>query len=136
MQSELKPCPFCGWATGLSVFDGGDQPYWVECPDCCAQGSPEETKAEAITAWNTRASDAEITRLTEALRAADEREKALRGIVNGFIGLVISSGLTEDLVAQVFPDMKRKNGQPASTFAKNARRMVNEARQALAGAKP
>lgn len=79
---------------------------------------------------------AEITRLTEALRAAEEREKALRGIANGFIGLVISSGLTEDLVAQVFPDMKRKNGQPASTFAKNARRMVNEARQALAGAKP
>lgn len=78
MQSELKPCPFCGWATGLSVFDSGELPYWVECPDCCAQGAPEGTKVEAITAWNTRASDAEITRLTEALRAAEEREKGLR----------------------------------------------------------
>lgn len=72
-MTELLNCPFCGWATGLSVFDGGDQPYWVECPDCCAQGSPEETKAEAIAAWNARASDAEITRLTESMRAAEER---------------------------------------------------------------
>lgn len=31
-----------------------------------------------IAAWNTRASDAEIARLTEALRAAEKREKALR----------------------------------------------------------
>ena len=38
------------------------------------------TSAEELAimaAWNARASDAEITRLTEALRAAEEREKAL-----------------------------------------------------------
>lgn len=39
------------------------------------------TSAEELAimaAWNARASDAVITRLTEALRAAEEREKALR----------------------------------------------------------
>jgi len=151
MQSELKPCAHCGGEARLwpviMPFDADCDSITVQCTECNAIGADvlvdqdvhshsdlADLEAEAIAAWNTRASDAEMTRLTEALRDAEEQEKVLRGIVNGFIGLVISAGLTEDLVAQVFPDMKRKNGQPASTFAKNARRMVNEARQALAAA--
>lgn len=143
-MTDLLNCPFCGGDAGKVFFLKGHTPASIgdtqhseTCPLAFSwSGFYRPTPEEAITAWNARASDAEITRLTEALRAAEERENALRGIVNSFIGLVISSGLTEDLVAQVFPDMKRKNGQPASTFAKNARRMVNEARQTLAGAKP
>lgn len=111
MQSELKPCAHCG---GEAVMQ---EPHWRDgnlcggAPFCSVCGIktprywPKRT-GTAIAAWNARASDAEITRLTEALRlqmeakhkeaaeaklwfqkaqewkealrAAEEREKALR----------------------------------------------------------
>lgn len=48
-MGELKPCPFCNcdraYQRGFLRF---------ECPECGAQGPAKGTKAEAITAWNTR----------------------------------------------------------------------------------
>lgn len=123
-MTELLNCPFCGWATGLSVFDGGDQPYWVECPDCCAQGSPEETKAEAIAAWNARASDAEITRLTESMRAAEEREKALREALCEIL----------DLPGEINPS--NYDHDDACELNRQFCYGAQIARQALSGAKP
>ena len=86
MQSELKPCPFCGGDAEYHSDKGptGEVYGWVGCNQCDAMSvhcdvrsmQPEET--HPIDAWNTRASDAEITRLTEALRAAEEREAVLR----------------------------------------------------------
>lgn len=86
MQSELKPCPFCGGEAEYHSDKGptGEVYAWVGCNQCDAMSvhcdvrsmQPEET--HPIEAWNARASDAEITRLTEALRAAEEREKGLR----------------------------------------------------------
>ncbi len=51
-MGELKPCPFCNWPAELVA--GSDEPYWVQCTDCGAQGAPEGTTEEAIKAWNTR----------------------------------------------------------------------------------
>lgn len=86
MQSELKPCPFCGGEAEYHSDKGptGEVYAWVGCNQCDAMSvhcdvrsmQPEET--HPIEAWNTRASDAELARLTEALRAAEKREKALR----------------------------------------------------------
>lgn len=83
MQSELKPCPFCSEQCATLVIDQGDK--WAHYEPSCLEvrtgydlSDDAAWRAEAITAWNARASDAEITRLTEALRAAEEREKALR----------------------------------------------------------
>lgn len=76
MQSELKPCPFCR-AQPTVLVEENTACWYVEC-DCEAQGPNEATGEQAIAAWNARASDAEITRLTEALRATEEREKGLR----------------------------------------------------------
>lgn len=124
MQSELKPCPFCG---GAGIFENASGSYGyypakmrVRCSDkgCSGQtgwfqhgeldyDKTPVAKGKATTAWNTRASDAEITglrkivsafnngmppmttkdaaaeitRLTEALRAAEEEKKALREAV-------------------------------------------------------
>jgi len=79
-------CPFCGGDGEYHSDKGptGEVYAWVGCNQCDAMSvhcdvrsmQPEET--HPIDAWNTRASDAEITRLTEALRAAEEREKVLR----------------------------------------------------------
>lgn len=85
-MTELLNCPFCGGEAEYHSDKGptGEVYAWVGCNQCDAMSchidvrsmQPEET--HPIDAWNTRASDAEITRLTEALRAAEEREKALR----------------------------------------------------------
>ena len=92
MQSDLKMCPFCGSDGEYHSDKGptGEVYAWVGCNQCDAMSvhcdvrsmQPEET--HPIDAWNTRASDAEITRLTEALRAAEEREKALREALEPF----------------------------------------------------
>ena len=76
MSEELKPCPFCVGDAEYHSDKGptGEVYAWVGCNQCDAMSvhcdvrsmQPEET--HPIDAWNARASDAEITRLTEALR--------------------------------------------------------------------
>lgn len=93
MQSDLKMCPFCGGDGEYHSDKGptGEVYAWVGCNQCDAMSvhcdvrsmQPEET--HPIDAWNNRASDAEITRLTEALRKAEEREKALREALEPFV---------------------------------------------------
>lgn len=59
---ELLPCPFCGEAAELVEFVdyGGQAPYrqfGVRCGrHADVVGMRAETEADAITAWNTRAS--------------------------------------------------------------------------------
>lgn len=62
MQSELKPCPFCGGEAELRGFHAPE--FWAACPKIGCKASTEGfgSKGRAIAAWNTRASDAEITR--------------------------------------------------------------------------
>ena len=74
MQSELKPCPFCGgkasseghirygrplddawWADGSKITEA----FYVNCMSCGAVSrsgivNGYQTKAEAIAAWNRR----------------------------------------------------------------------------------
>ena len=97
MSEELKACPFCGSShvtkglTGatekfLGISNSDRNRLWfahIQCLDCgTKQGrlesyimdgrDDEEAYTEAITAWNTRATDAENQRLraeVEALRA-------------------------------------------------------------------
>lgn len=77
MQSELKLCPLCQ-SKNVTEYDLGG--YWevpqkrgvTTCLDCGCNAS--------TTAWNARASDAEITRLTEALRAAEKLLAEIKGV--------------------------------------------------------
>jgi Lar family restriction alleviation protein len=57
-SDELKPCPFCGSATGL-VFMGL---YGVECKQCGAIVSflGKEEKERLIKAYNRRAGDKNV----------------------------------------------------------------------------
>ena len=71
----------------------------------------------ADLAMTTAHKDVEITRL--------------RGHMKTLIHLCQDAGVADDFVAQMFPDAKRKNGQPASEFTKRARRAINEAKAAL-----
>lgn len=52
MNNEyLKPCPFCGGEAVVHTFGTG---YIVECLECAVCTVCENTKAEAIAAWNRR----------------------------------------------------------------------------------
>lgn len=57
---ELKPCPFCGGeAYSITQFTGSFDElvahHSVSCHGCGVVAFHEETEAEAIDAWNTRA---------------------------------------------------------------------------------
>lgn len=122
MQSELKPCPFCSEQCATLVIDQGDK--WAHYEPSCLEvrtgydlSDDAAWRAEAITAWNARASDAEITRLTEALRDADEREKQFVD------ALIWCSGSAEF----------NEGGQARNGWLKLCRPLIEAA---LAGAKP
>jgi len=84
--SDLKPCPFCGatphrqMTKAVKVFvrdepDGtghyeNEQHEVAKCPHGCATLTPDK--------WNTRARDAEVARLREALDNARESMMDLR----------------------------------------------------------
>lgn len=52
MSDKLKPCPFCG---GHSIIDGCDDTLWSAiCEKCNASIDYNETKQDAIIAWNSR----------------------------------------------------------------------------------
>ena len=66
MPNELKPCPFCGGEAmayeipahkhGLVGFPDYSGCGFVECQKCSA-AIAENSKKEAIAAWNRRAND-------------------------------------------------------------------------------
>lgn len=67
-KNGLLPCLFCGSKEieqGLTEVSEGKFWYYQYCLDCQARTDDCTTKAEAITAWNTRAVD--IPRLCKAL---------------------------------------------------------------------
>ena len=72
MEDRLKPCPFCGGKTEVSLLLGN---YGVTCTECMGAIFPAKgmTKKEAIEAWNTRKP---IDRIVEQLEKMEE--KALR----------------------------------------------------------
>jgi Lar family restriction alleviation protein len=70
---ELKPCPHCG-TKNVRLYNGADgiAGYEVYCDNCtCLQSNA----AEAITAWNTRAYEAEMQDL---MRVKRENKKLKR----------------------------------------------------------
>ena len=66
MNSELKPCPFCG---GEAEMQCELEIYCVMCTECNAHGTTvdnwhegDEAYSEAIAAWNRREKDEEEQR--------------------------------------------------------------------------
>ena len=57
-KEEIKSCPFCG--RELLSIEGWKGCVWVECINCHTEGPDEETKEEAIEAWNRRAESEEL----------------------------------------------------------------------------
>jgi hypothetical protein len=64
---ELQPCPFCS-RDGACVEEDGDDGYCFVLCTCSAEGPLRASEAEAIAAWNTRASlSSELARCRNAL---------------------------------------------------------------------
>ena len=61
MSETLLPCPFCGGEADIEEIPGSpftNDPYmWAVGCEECNIGWYEETKEEAIAAWNRRAGD-------------------------------------------------------------------------------
>ena len=88
MDSEaLKPCPFCGGEAKYYYYTPRD--HNIECESCSNGTCLHETKAEAVTAWNTRV---ETLQADREKAAAEERAKIvawLRGLAEekGFLSV-------------------------------------------------
>lgn len=55
METELKPCPFCGGKAMMIVLPYARKRF-VKCENqCCEQNAIYSTREEAIKAWNRRA---------------------------------------------------------------------------------
>lgn len=69
-MEQLKKCPFCGGEAEINLLLSN---YCVTCTECMGSIFPAKgmTKAEAITAWNTRKP---IEMIVENLEEAMERQ--------------------------------------------------------------
>lgn len=105
MQSELKACPFCGGEASTS--HEGWHWYEVHCRKCECAGSPKQSEAEAIAAWNTRAEgDAQDAARYRGIRHAmsnndphfvDAAEQHLERL-----GLLGCKNISEDVIDAAF----------------------------------
>ena len=70
--TELLPCPFCGGEADTMTPEADDmRAATVMCMGCYCTGKECETEAQAIAAWNRRASQA-APAPSDALREALE----------------------------------------------------------------
>lgn len=52
MGGKIKPCPFCGGETYID--NDTNDIFVIVCDECYSEGTPCDTEAEAIEAWNKR----------------------------------------------------------------------------------
>lgn len=78
MDEQLKPCPFCGEAPHMMVWNDASRPgtdiecVGMDCPtrgcEVCVKGDDHERRA--IAAWNTRPVEDALRAEVERLRTA------------------------------------------------------------------
>ena len=68
-MSELRECPFCGGKI-IKIDAIPSTAQFYRCERCKAKGPYWTADEDAKTKWNTRAADAEIKELVEALEIA------------------------------------------------------------------
>ena len=66
MTENLKRCPFCGGEAKCIEFYGL---YHVICCNCYVAGKDCSTRESAVSAWNTRPIENELTERIEELEA-------------------------------------------------------------------
>jgi Lar family restriction alleviation protein len=91
-MKDLKPCPFCGGQPeDCDVSD-----YFVVCPSCCIEGphSVDNSRAQAVKEWNTRAQAPAAEPLTETPTAW-----AVRSVSANFLGLYSTEGHARSMMA-------------------------------------
>jgi Lar family restriction alleviation protein len=64
MSEKLKPCPFCGGQA--DIIRSANHWFFVRCPACEASKPGFETENDAVEAWNSRSSSAELDELDSA----------------------------------------------------------------------
>ena len=118
---ELLPCPFCGGEahsqTNSSRSKQHSKYVWAEhadnCPMQCSRMHHWQTEAQAIAAWNTRATQShaeQVAALVEALGLLRQREFQM-------MGAAISRRNWHELEAAYNAARDRMDRSPICTFA-------------------
>jgi len=57
MDTNLKPCPFCGAQPMVGSLSGDNENWSIWCDDCkipCVENDIDETLEDIIRQWNRR----------------------------------------------------------------------------------
>jgi Lar family restriction alleviation protein len=111
MSDDLKPCPFCGGNAKRyyrADDSGWENTYWVGCTDGCgASTACYETKALAVTVWNTRIDTDDMADRIEELEAKLAKEIEISNQRGNHIEFILTPQMSDlqfqlkDLQAQL-----------------------------------
>lgn len=87
MTNEFKPCPFCGTEAELlfSKGESGKKYYWVACKKCNCLQTIFDTPQEAISAWNYRPIEDNLSEQVEKLKKEKELLRDALDVVYTFL---------------------------------------------------
>lgn len=120
MQSELLNCPFCWTTLPPKVERRTRVGSYVVCVACCGQGPANGTAAEAIAAWNTRATPPEQPTEQAKIITYDEMHETAVSLsypsileaLEHLSELIAPSATNDGRYGRIHTDGSRSGGQP------------------------
>lgn len=75
-MSKLEPCPLCR-SVRVACYQSIGMYYYCKCKDCGARSEERETPDSAMSVWNRRPVELELSSAVERLKSENELLKRM-----------------------------------------------------------